>query len=53
MNYNLRNAAAWINRNNWQASPARWAEHAQIRYSLTDQETALLLYNMRLQLGHN
>lgn len=51
-NYNFRTAAAWLTRNDWRQSPVYWAEQAQIRYSLSDQETALLLLNMRIQLGN-
>ena len=46
-------AALWLARNNWKDSPSHWAEQAQIRYGLSDTETALLLLNMRIQLGHN
>ena len=52
MNYTFRTAAAWLTRNDWRQSPAYWAEQARIRYQLTDQETGLLLYNMKLQLGN-
>ena len=52
-NPSLRSAASWLagQADTWKDSPGYWAGQAQIRYQLSDQETALLLLNMRIQLG--
>lgn len=51
----LRSAASWLagQPGTWEEAPGYWAGQAQVRYQLSDQETALLLLNMRIQLGHH
>jgi hypothetical protein len=49
----LRNAARWLARQPWKASPAHWVGQAQTRYQLSDQQASFLLLSMRIQLGQN
>jgi hypothetical protein len=41
----LRQAATWLRQQPYQSAPAYWVAQAAARYALSDQQTAILLYN--------
>ena len=41
----LRQAANWLRQQPYQADPSHWVAQAATRYSLTDQQQAILLHN--------
>lgn len=45
MDATLRTAAAWMVRNGYQTAPSFWVAQATIRYSLSEQQQAILLHN--------
>jgi hypothetical protein len=45
MNTALRQAATWLRQQPYQADPSHWVKQAATRYSLTDQQQAILLHN--------
>jgi hypothetical protein len=45
MNTALRTAANWLRQQPYKAAPAYWVAQAATRYSLTEQQQAILLHN--------
>jgi hypothetical protein len=41
----LRPAATWLQQQPYKADPAYWVAQAATRYSLNEQQTAILLHN--------